>query len=93
MGITKHRSDSFSVVRRISASPFLTVAEDDLHRAFLEVKMDLAAPRLAELSVDYVGKGEQNNGVPANHAQVKQVREPHQLPYPPNDEYSDHLAD
>jgi len=40
-----------------------------------------------------VRKGEKDNSVPANHAEVKEVGEPHEFPHPKNDENSDHLTE
>lgn len=40
-----------------------------------------------------VGKAEKNNDVPAHHADIKQVGDPHEFPHAKNDENSDHLAE
>jgi len=36
-------------------------------------------------------KGEKNDGVPAHHAEIKQVSDPHESPHSKKDENSDHL--
>jgi hypothetical protein len=40
-----------------------------------------------------VRKAEKNESVPANHAEIKQVGEPQEFPYPENDENSNHLTE
>jgi hypothetical protein len=39
-----------------------------------------------------VKKGEKNENVPADHADVKQVGNPHELSYPKNDENGNQLG-
>jgi len=40
-----------------------------------------------------VCKAEKNDGVPADHAEIKQVSDPHEFPQSKKDENSDHLAE
>jgi hypothetical protein len=40
-----------------------------------------------------VRNGEKKKSVPANHAEVKQVGEPHEFPHPKNDENCNHLTE
>ena len=43
--------------------------------------------------VPEVRKTEKNEGVPANHAKIKQVGDPHEFPHPKNDENSNYLTE
>src|SRR6266851_436149 len=40
-----------------------------------------------------VRNAKEDNGVPAHHAEIKQVGDPHELSHPKNDENSDHLSE
>jgi hypothetical protein len=41
----------------------------------------------------YVRKREEGKRVPADHAEVEKVREPHEFSHPKDDEYGDHLTE
>jgi hypothetical protein len=43
--------------------------------------------------VYYVGKGEEDESVPADHSDVEQIREPHEFSNPQDDQHSDQLAE
>jgi len=40
-----------------------------------------------------VRNAKQDNGVPAHHAEIKQVGDPHELSHPKNDKNSDYLSE